>query len=105
VKYFIAHLHCQDIEVVAGDLAKCLEQATSSVLMRVEELQSVLERQETDVWQFQAGARNADVSVKQHAEKIKNGIDFQVGDNSMGKLSGMAKPTQPSIPPASVKEK
>jgi len=79
---------CQEIETVAKGFAKSLEEATSSVQLRIEEFQAALEQQESEDWQIQAAANAVDISTKQHGEKLKNIVDGQVGEllNELGRM-------------------
>jgi len=79
---------CQEIETVAKGFAKSLEDATSSVQLRIEEFQAALEQQEIEDWQTQVAAKTVDISTKQHGEKLKNIVDGQVGE-LLNELGGM----------------
>ena len=76
--------HCQhnsqEVAVVAEEFAKSLEEATSPVLLRIEEFQTAVDQHETGDWQFNVAAKAVDVAAKQHGEKIKNTVDGQVGE-------------------------
>jgi len=69
----------QEVAVVAEELAKSLEKATSPVQQRIEELQAALEQQQADDYQFLVAAKAVDVAAKQQGEKVKNTVDSQVG--------------------------
>jgi len=69
----------QEVAVVAEKFAKSLEEATSPVLMKIEEFQTAVYQYETGDWQFHVAVKVADVAAKQHGEKIKNTVDGQVG--------------------------
>jgi len=68
----------QKAEVVAVDLSRCLEQATSSALRRADELQAALDQQDADSWQFKAGLETVETSVKHRTEQTKSVADVQV---------------------------
>jgi len=70
---------CQEVLVVAEEFAKSLEDATSSVQLRIEEFQAFVEKHEADDSQFLVAAKTVDIAAKQQGEKIKNVVDGQVG--------------------------
>ena len=70
---------CQEVVVVAEEFTKSLEDATSSVQLRIEEFQAAVEQQEADDCQFVVAAKTVDIAARQQGEKIKNVVDSQVG--------------------------
>jgi len=70
---------CQEVVVVAEEFTKSLEDATSSVQLRIEEFQAAVEKHEADDRQFLVAAKTVDIAAKQQGEKIKNVVDGKVG--------------------------
>jgi len=66
---------CKPVEVVARKFAKSLEEATNSVLRRIEQFQAALARRESEDWQVQVSTK-----AKENAEKIKMTADRQLGE-------------------------
>ena len=72
--------NCEEVSVVAEEFAKSLEEATSPVLLRIDEFQAALEQQETDGWHFRVAADGVDIAAKHNCEKIKNIVDGEAGE-------------------------